>query len=1010
MRRIALLLTALAVIGIGTSYAQVRTVTGTVTNNLNGNTIPGVSVVVSGGAKGTVTDEHGKFRLEIPNNASALTFSFVGMKTEEIRIESSIVNATLEPVYVDLEEVVVLGYQTRKKNEITGSVVQIDGEEIAGIPVTSVDQALQGKVPGLNVFTTSGTPGSFHDIRIRGISSITAGNSPLFVIDGVPVVHENFGGNKNQSSLSSLATLNSSDIETITVLKDASATSVYGARGANGVIVINTKKGKIGETRFNANASVGFQNNAVEGLQPLSGAQKAELLKEAVHNTFGINENETYSFLVNTLKVSALKNWNGEEGNWNELLLNKNAPVQNYDISARGGDAFSSFYASFGYNNTEATVVGADFERFTAKLDYERNFSHSVRFSSDFKISTLRQNGITEPSLYFRNPHLTRYFMSPWEQPYLEDGSLNTNLNSTVYNTLYTIRNDILTNNLTRALANTALEWVITPGFSLKTLFAVDYNVAAYRNYVNREHGDGVNTGGFTNQSVSRNFNYVSQNFLNYNFNVEEHHFNLKAILEYQENKLNYLSGYGENFPLNGLTYLDGAGSNFDASSFFTDWKNIAYVGILNYNYAEKYIADLSYRSEGSSKFVPGKRFGTFWSSGAAWNLTAEDFLAENEWVNALRLKASYGISGNSAIGINSYQALLSFDANYAGEGAIYPGQFGNSQLTWEKNRNVNIGLDYELLNSRINGSFSWYHRNTYDLLQEVPLSRTSGEESVMMNAGALVNKGVEAMLSLDVVRSSGFNLTVSANIATVNNEVTELATDSSGEEINLETTTQRVAAGHPVFGWYMREWAGVDPETGSAQWYLNGKGSEVTQNYFDPEIQKIWLGSPIPKFTGGLAFHADYKGFFAEAGFFFAGGHKVYEDFSLFTHHSGIYSTRFFNGVLPMMDRWQEPGDITDMPKVIYGINNDSEISSRFLYEGDYLRLKDLVFGYQIPARYSGEIGFDGISLSIRGTNLLTFVKDSRLKYDPEVRATGFTQLNTPPVKSIIFGVNLKF
>ncbi|MFW5830636.1 MAG: SusC/RagA family TonB-linked outer membrane protein [Prolixibacteraceae bacterium] len=1014
MKKILLLLAGIAVVGIVSSYAQVKTVSGTVINSANRKPLSGVTVVVTGSTLGTITNDQGEYHLNVPEKAKSLTFSFIGMKTERKTITGSEVNAELESTYVGLDEVMVLGYVRKNKNKITGSVVQVDGEDIANIPVTSFDQALQGKVPGLNIFTTSGTPGSVSDIRIRGVGTITAGNSPLFVIDGVPVINEDFSGNGNQSSLSSLAAINSHDIESITVLKDASATSAYGARGSNGVIVVTTKKGKPGKTGFSANASVGFQNNAVTGPLPLTGAQKAELLGEAAFNTFGesngFTEDEAQNYLTEVLNVSALKNWNGEEGNWDELLQNKNAPVQNYDVSASGGDAISSFYASLGYSNTEATVIGANFERLSAKFNYNRRFSASVNFATNILVSDISQHGIVEPSVYFRNPHMTRYFMSPWIQPYLEDGTLNINPSTSVVNTLYTIKNDILTNDLTRGITNSYLEWKVLENLKIKTLFATDYNITAYHNYVNRIHGDGVNAGGFTNQSVSRNFNFVSQNSLDYNYSRNKHNIFLKAIMEYQENRYNYLSGHGEKFPANGLHYLASAGANFDAGSLFTDWKNVSYLGMVNYDYALKYIADFTYRREGSSKFAPGRRFGNFWSVGAAWNISEEDFLKGNLFIENLKLKAAYGVSGNSAIGINRYQPLLSFDSNYAGEGAIYPGQYGNSALTWEKNQNFNAGVDYALVHGRINGSVSYYRKNTFDLLQDVPLSLTTGHDFVLMNAGAINNNGVEAMLNLTVVRSQEFNLSVSANVATVENEVTELATDAEGNEINIETTTQRVAKGHPVFGWYMREWAGVNSETGSAMWYLNGKGSEVTENYYDPEIQKVWLGSPIPKYTGGFGLHADFKGFFADAALYFAGGHKVYEDFSFFTHHSGIYSTLYYNGVQAMLDRWQQPGDITEVPKVIYGINSDSDISSRFLYDGDYARLKELVFGYRIPKNMSRRIGFDGIILTARGTNLFTWVKDNRLKYDPDVRAGGFTRLNTPPVKSIVFGINLKF
>lgn len=1019
MKKFALLIFSIVLIAVQVSNAQVRSISGTVTSTEDNSPIPGVSVVVKGTTIGTTTNADGKFQLQVPQDATTLTFSFVGMKSVEAPITGSALNIVMEPDYIGVEEVMVLGYVTRGKNEITGSTVQVKGETLSDVPVTSVDQALQGKVAGLQIATSSGTPGSVQDIRIRGVGSITAGNEPLFVIDGVPVVNSDFSGSTAQSTLSALSSINSSDIESITVLKDASATSAYGARGSNGVIVITTKKGKTGQTRFMVNSTVGFQNDATDGLLPLTGAQRAELLQEAAFNTYGakygFDEAGAYDFIAENL-ADDLRYWkedlNSKEGNWGELVKNKNALVQNYDISASGGDAVSSFYASLGYNQTEATVIGGKFKRLTGKLNYNRNFSDKVKFSTNITASNTIQDAYLEQSAYFANPHLTRYFMSPWEQPYMADGkTLNTNLNTSVFNTLYTIANDISQNDLTRGIVNSFIEWEIIKNLKAKTLFGIDYNLAAFHDYRNRIHGDSQGEGGSAEQSTIRNFNWVNQTSLDYSLQVDDHSISFKALMEYQKNKYDYLYSYGEKFPADGLVYIASAGANYDASSTFSDWYNVSYLGMVNYKYSEKYIADFTFRREGSSRFAPGKRFGSFWSVGAAWNISKEDFMSNMTFIDNLRLRGSYGVSGNSAIGINEYQALLSYDANYADNGAIYPSQFGNADLTWEKNKNYDIGIDFAILKQRISGSVAYFNKETYDLLQNVPLSRTTGHTSIRMNVGTMVNKGVEATVDFAVVRSKDFNVNISANVATVKNEITELAKDAAGNDINIETTTQKVQVGHPVYGWFMREWAGVDPQTGSAMWYLDSTKTTTTTNYYDPAIKKVWNGaSALPTVTGGLNLHVDYKGVFVDVNMYYAGGHKVYEDWSFYTHHSGIYTTLYYNGVQTMMDRWQKPGDVTDVPKVIYGTNNDSRQSTRFLYDGDYARVKDLVLGYNLPASVYEAIGFDGITISARGTNLFTWVKDDRLQYDPEVRADGFTRLTTPPVKSIIFGINLKF
>lgn len=994
--------------------AQNRIITGKVTNAEDGAVISGASVIVKGTTLGTITNSEGNYNFEIPQNSQILVFSFLGKIMLEVPVLSNVINASLKTDFIGIGEVIALGYAEKGKNEITGSSFQVKGSGIANVPVTSVDQALQGKVPGLFVSAPSGTPGTMQDIRIRGVGSITASNQPLFVIDGVPVINPDFSGEVQRSTFSALSFLNSDDIETITVLKDASATSAYGARGSNGVIVISTKKGSFGKTRFSLSSSVGFQNYATEGMTMLNGAQREELMLEAVHNTFNVPVDKAYNFLIDNKINYSLKTWaetyNRKEGNWDELLLNKNALVQNYDVSASGGDEVSNFYASLGYNNTEATVKGGEFSRISGKFNYQRHFTEKVKFAANMMVSNTKQDAFLEQSAYFNNPNATRYMMSPWEQPFLADGvTLNTATTASYFNTLYTLENDIYQNEFTRGMINSFIEWEIIDNFIFKSVYAGDYNVAAFHSYQNRIHGDGKAKGGTAIQSVTRNYNWVSQNSFDYKFALNDHNFGLKALMEYQENNNDFLFGSGEKFPADGLFYLSSASSNLDANAAFTDWKNLSYLGMANYNFSKKYIADFTYRCEGSSLFAPDNRFGHFWSAGAAWNISEEGFLSEIESIDNLRLRASYGLSGSSAIGINQYQALLGYDKGYANEGAVYPKQIGNPDLTWEKNKNFDIGIDYAFFNGRLTGSAAYYNKNTYDLLQMVPVSRTMGHESMMMNVGSMVNKGFEFVVQSDIIRSSEFNLNIALNLATVNNEVTGLAKDASGNEIGIENLTRKVAVGHPVYGWNMRKWAGVNPENGNAQWYKNGVDGEVTESYY--MAKKEWQGeSAIPKFTGGLLTHADYKGFYLDVNLWFAGGHKVYQDLSFLTHHTGIYSFSLFNGVDELMKRWQKPGDITEVPKVWYGTRDDSRESTLFLFEGDYLRVKDLVFGYRIPAKYTRKIGFENVDVNARGTNLFTFVKDDGLMYDPEVGADGLTRFTTPPVKSVVFGINLNF
>ncbi len=998
--------------------AKKITVRGTVTNE-KGQTLPGVTVLVKGTTNGTVTDVDGKYSLQVKGNAQTLVFSFVGMKTIEVPIKGrSVINVTMKTAAEGLNEVVVLGYTTKGRNEITGSAVQVKGSNIKKIPVVNVSQALQGKVPGLVVTTSSGTPGSVQNIRIRGVGSITAGNSPLIVIDGVPVINENFSGSRSSSSLSSLAAINSNDIASITVLKDASATSAYGARGSNGVIVITTKKGQMDtKTHFNFNASYGFQNNAVKGLEPLTGEQRKTLFLEGIYNTYGPNgkgyfqsKDSAYDFMVaHHLDHGKLQSWDGVDGNWPDVIKNENAPLQNYNFSATGGGKNSDFYASVGYNKTEATVIGSDFKRISGNLNYSRNFRKNIKFSTVNTVSNSRQNALAEQSGYFANPFIAKYFMSPWEHPYNKDGTINTDI-SMPFNPLYIVKNDIRRNELTRGLSNSFVKWEIIKNLVFKSLISLDYNIATYKRYANRHYGDGAKTNGYAENSVERNFTVVAQNSLDYTYRFHDHTFHFKALMEYQKNKSNYLYGYGEQFAADGLTNIANAGANWDASSSYYDWSNISYLGMFNYNYLGKYIVDFTFRREGSSRFAPDNRYGNFWSVGGAWNINRESFLSNITFINMLRIRGSFGLSGNSEIGINSYQALLSYDANYADKAAIYPSQFGASNLTWEKNKNYDIGMDFIVWKNKINGSISYFHKKTYDLLQNVPMSRTTGFSSQVQNSGKVLNKGIEATLTVTIFQKSDFHWNVSCNYASLNNEVLDLAKDAHGNYIDIETGSQKVAVGHPIYAWYMRKYAGVDPQTGDALWYVDGVSGKTTTDYYS--AKKAFQGaSPIPTYTGGLSTHIDYKGFYLDASMYYSGGNKVFERWSRYTHNAGLYSTLLFNGVTPLMNRWQKPGDITNVPKMKYTYHdNSSRTSTRFLYDGNYIRLKDVTLGYNFPKALLSHVGLTGLTVYVKGTNLLTWVKDDRLKYDPEVRANGFTRLTTPPVKSVVFGLNLNF
>ncbi|SHG75253.1 TonB-linked outer membrane protein, SusC/RagA family [Salegentibacter echinorum] len=1000
------------------TFAQESTVTGTVIDE-DGLPLPGVNVIVKQSSRGTQTDFDGNYSISV-NQGEVLIFSYVGFDSQEITVgDSNIINVTMKVDAASLDEVIVLGYSTKGVDEVTGSSVSVGGDEIAEIPVPSVEQALQGKVAGVQISMSSGTPGSTQDVRIRGLSSLALNNEPLYVIDGVPVVNNNVSGNDDYSSLNPLSTINSQDIESMTVLKDASATAAYGARGSNGVIVITTKSGSSGETKFSFSTTVGFQNDAYNKRKLLTEGQRYDLLVESLVNSYGETNDFTEDNALqlgvdfNILDPDILDYQVGDGYNWDQNIKNKDALTQNYSFSANGGDEKSNFYASLGYNKTEATVKGIDFERMTGSFKYDRKLRDNVDLQLSANVSNVKQNPVLENGSFFSNPFITRYLMNPFNNRFNDDGTENIDLPfGSLPNIFYVLDENFRRSMLTRAITNTKVDWELYEGLTFSNRISLDYQLSEYKIYVNRYEGDADDINGYAENSDEKNFNWVYQGSLNYVFNFGDHNFDVKGLFEYQNNQNSYLYGYGENFPTDGLININSASANFDADSSFDDWTNVSYLGLLNYNYDGRYVVDATYRREGSSRFAPNNRFGDFGSLGLAWNVHRESFMQQNNIFNSLRLRGSYGITGNNNVDINSYQALLSYSADYSNQGAAFPSQFGNPFLTWETGKTLDVGFNFGMLDNRISGSFAYYKRVTSDLLQAVPLSLTTGFDSQDRNVGEMENSGIEVELSGDVIRTEDFLWSLNANYASVDNEVTELALGSNNEPLDplAGSSYKSTRVGLPANAWFMRTWAGVDSETGSPTWYVNGVDGEVTSNY--NEAERVYQGaSALPTYSGGFGTRIQYKGFFAEANAYFAGGHKIYEQYAQFYLRTNSFTLSSYNGVQELTQRWQQPGDVTNVPKLAFGgSDNFHATSSRHLYDGDYIRLKNVAFGYSLPSDYARSIGVDGLTLTLRGTNIATWVKDDGLKLDPEVRANGYTTLTTPPVETYSMSLNIKF
>ncbi|TXE10354.1 TonB-dependent receptor [Gelidibacter salicanalis] len=1007
--------TLLLVFLVQLTFAQQKAVSGTVTDE-EGLPLVGVTVQVQGTNLGALTDFDGNYAIQA-SVGQILIFKYVGFAMQQIPVSSSsTINVTMLTDTAALEEVIIMGYISKRKDDMTGSAVQLSSEELQQTTTVSIDQALQGKVAGLNVSTSSGTPGATADIRIRGRSSITAGNSPLYVIDGVPIINENVSGSASGSSLSALASLNTNDISSITVLKDASSTAAYGARGANGVIVITTKDGVAGKTTFNVSSSFGFSNDAIDGPVVLTAAEREMLFYESLFNSYGASNGFTKEgakqFYLNNLNSfgNDYVVWNEAgrpEGNWANVITNNNAPIQEHNISATGGGEDHNFYASVGYFDQEATVIGSDFKRVSGSLNFTKNFNDKLSFSTSNTASHSYQDGTLEGSAYFSSPRAVKFFMPPTYQPYNNDGSIN--LDTNLPNPLWVAQNDIDTNRLTRILSNNSITWQ-TPveNLSFSSRASIDYRVSNYKRYRNRISGDGSGTNGYGYQSHTSSTSYVFQNRLDYKWLTGLHSFDFTVLQEFQKNRRYLLEADGEEFGTDGLSNLASAGSPTLASSEYTDWAVASYMGTASYSFQNTYVLNGTYRREGNSRFSPQNRWGDFYSVGAAYNLHRASFFDVNENINMLKLRASYGVTGNANIGLNNYQVLFGYSSNYTGTAAAFPAQYGNDDLTWETSHTLDLGIDFAFFENRLDGSLAYYSRESKNLLLDVPLSLTTGFVEQTKNIGRMSNKGFELELSYAIVRSDDFNLSLGGNLATNKNEVLELAKDAAGEDITITTVRQRVEVGHPAYAWYMPTWSGVNPNTGVDEWYLNGTDGETTTT-FNQAAKAFQGGSALPELTAGLTFPVDYKGFFIDASGFYQGGHKIYESWHLYTHQGNAYSLNLYQGINTVLDRWQNPGDVTRYAKV-----QDSyepwKYNSKFLFDGAFARLRNLTFGYDFSEQINKAAGINSGRIYIRGTNLLTWVKDDNLVWDPEVNASGFTDMFTPPTKSVIVGVNFNF
>lgn len=995
-------------------WSQTRQVTGKVTDAA-GVPVSGVSVVVKGTTTGTVTGADGNYSLNVPSSANTLVFSSLGFATREMSISGSLVNVSLNVAETSsLDEVVIVGYGTKIKKDLTGNIAQIKGSEVANTPVANFNQALQGRAAGVFVEANNGKVGEGVKIRIRGSGSISAANSPLYVVDGIPL-------NEGTISGTALTDINLNDIESFDILKDASAAAIYGSRAANGVVLITTKKGKSGKTQVNVNAQYGF-NKPTNNREFLNAAEYVELFTEAAINSDlidGIDPRTPGNYAGSWLeyvenrftRYAGHSNWRNNETNtdWESLAYNDNSSTKILDLSASGGNDKTRFFASGSFSDQEGILINNAFQRMSGRLNLEHDATQRLKIGMNLGLSRTLTNRVT-PDNGFQTP-LQMVALAPITPVRDLNGNLYNTPTTTYYNGLFEI-DEVKRSSLSyRNLANVFLNYNLVKGLVFKSELGLDIQNQNDDYYASplSETGSGIN--GYGLSEWYRGTNYNTNNYFNYATNIKDRH-NLDATLGMAFQKYSSQSAWveGQDFPVNELNRLASAGEITGGSSSGSESSFLSYFLRTNYKFDDKYLLSLSGRIDGSSRFGKDTRYGFFPAVSAGWIISQEDFLSASDVLSFLKLRGSWGITGN-AEGFGNFSQLGLWGASkYNNASGLVPTQLANPELKWERSEQTDIGIDFGFFDNRLSGEIDYYVRNTRDLIYNVPVPGTSGFSTQLVNIGAMKNKGYEFVLNSENIRARDFKWSTSFNLSFNENEIVSLDGDQTLIPGNDGRYMNSLMVGEAIGVFYGPKYAGVDPANGDALWYLDD-GKTTTNDYND--AGDFVVGNPNPDWIGGLNNTLSYKGI--ELSFLFQGvwGNQIQNGAGGFMSTGADW---FDNQTRDQLGRWQKPGDITDIPQARFYYSNGTGASSRYVYDGSYIRLKSLNLGYNLPKSVTDRLKISNARIYVMGVNLLTFTDYEG--WDPEVntdyragnRNQGADFYSAPQIKSVTFGLNLGF
>ena len=1034
-------------------WAQKFTVTGVVTDAVGGYPLIGAGVQIKGQSGGVATDEDGKYSIEA-SASDVLVFSYINYKTVGVPVNGEKrVSITMVEDAELLDETIIVAYGTAKKGTFTGAASVVKSDAIKDAPSVSFENALNGKVAGLQITSGSGQAGSTSSIRIRGIGSMNASNEPLYVIDGVPVSSGNAGQMSDYiyTSNNIMSTLNPNDIESLTVLKDAAASSLYGSRAANGVIMITTKKGRIGKPSVTFKASVGITPGfATNNFDIASPQHQADMYYSMFWNANSQNgksdaaasaaalgqlnkrfNKHGYSFsapdnTVNSLTITGMNdgivNRDGQYYNWDDVLF-RTAVYQTYDLAVSGGTENTNYYSSFSYTDDKGMSVQNEYNRLSGRVNLTQKVGKAIEFSTNVNVANTSKTGFNDTrnisSNYF---YQSRNLLWPfyWPTDYKTGEPWTSRLGSLAYNPIYYQDEWENSSKTMKLTANESLTIKIIPDLVFRTILSYDYTNVNDHIYYSANHYSGSNDNGNVTEMATKSTKLVSSSTLSYNKTFAQKH-NVSALVgfEAEKNNTDFQRASGTNMPTSSLHTVSTAGT-LDAAGYYWGNNMASVLSKLEYNYDSKYFVSGSYRRDGSSRLGPDRRWGDFWSLAGSWKINNEAFLRDSELISNLRFRASYGVNGTLPSSSYGWRALTGYSYKYQTNPGGALSNVADANLSWETSYTANAALEFGFWDQRLYGTVEYFTRDSKDLLQDVPISTVTGFYSTLKNVGEINNNGVEIELGGDIIRNNDLTWSAGLTASFINSKVTKLY---GGQDIIWYDPTGGDARakyiyreGESTLALYGLEWAGVEDATGKNMWFINDDkvtksdlmvdGRPATYDYTD--ANDVILEDMNPSVYGGINTDLTWKGINLGLVFTYRLGSHTYNAAAKDNNDGGYYWERIMSN-LAYEESWTPDNTDAIYPqRIAWDLEDTNQKSSMHLNDGDYIRLKTLSLGYTLPKNIVSKVKLSNARVYFNATNLLTFAACD--EYDPEVCAYFTRGWEMPQGKTFTFGVELSF